>query len=368
MDLISENYITRASEADLTKAAVEFLASAGSAAMRKLKPLEYGENSTANREALKLFITQASALPGKKTTAFEMVEAAVENMAQSKLRYSDYQRLADLEAMKLIAKGNPGLRVERNADGRFLCLPMEGSPAWRYRIRKGDELVSVDGRSVRGMRLFQVGVLIRGPVNTSVQVQVRQISGRSLSAALVREVEAGGKLSLTEEVGSPLLRIPSFDTSTSNELKLLLSKLPPQSSLTLDLQGNGGGEVQAAVDAAGLFLPGKRPLPIARRQARGKETLWSTDEEPVTNLLGITILIDSGTASSAELLALALQEGMNVPVTLSGSRSYGKGTFQFEETLRGGGRLTFAAGELTTMKGTAWEGKGVEPSFAPGGR
>lgn len=368
MDLAGETYYEKVDEAGLTKAALDFLAARGGPSMAKLKPQEIGQDPAACRKALKIFIAQASTQPGKKTTAFEMVEAALAEVMERQLRYSHYYPAEDVEAFNLVDKGNPGLKVELGADGRFSCLPIEGGPAWRAGIRRGDELVSVDGRSVRGLALLRTGVLIRGPVDSRVQVQVRQISGRTLSAALRREVEAKGKISLSDEVGSPMLKIPEFNKNTLEELKPLLAQVPEHSTLTLDLQGNAGGDVSAAVQVAGLFLPGSRPLPIARRLARGEETLLTTEEQPVVKLLGITILMNSGTASASELLALALQEGMEVPVTLSGSKSYGKGTFQVQHSLNSGGLLTLATGQLTTAKGTAWEGKGIEPLFSPAGR
>lgn len=368
MDLVGETYYEKVSEASLTKAAVDFLAVRGGPSVAKFKPPEYGQDAAACRKALRLFITQAATLPGKKITAFEMVEAALAEVMERQLRYSHYYPAEDMEAFNLVDKGNPGLKVERGADGRFSCLPAEGGPAWRAGIRRGDELVSLDGRSVHGLALMRTGVLIRGPVDSTVQVQVRQISGRTLSVALRREVPAKGKISLSDEVGSPMLKIPEFNQATLEELKPILAQVPEKSTLTLDLQGNAGGDVSAAVEVAGLFLPGNRPLPVARRLARGEETLLTTEVQPVVKLLGITILMDSGTASASELLALALQEGMTVPVTLSGSKSFGKGTFQVQHSLNSGGLLTLATGQLTTAKGTAWEGKGIEPLFTPGGR
>lgn len=365
MTEVAASYYEPVSEETLTQAALDFLAARGGPAAAKLKPTGFGADPATCRQAVKDFILKAATLPGRKSTAFEMVEAALAEIVEKQLRFSHYFVSGDVEAFEKVDKGQVGLTLERAEDGRFLCRPSEGAPAWEAGIRKGDELVSLDGRSVRGMALLRAGTLIRGPVDTVVSVQVRQISGRTLTAPLKREVQAKGVISLTQSAGGPLLRIPKFDLETAKELKPLLSRIPPKSILTIDLMGNPGGDTVAAVQVAGMFLPGDRPLTIAHRHARGQETPLTTTEVPVVSALrGITVLTDSGTASASELLTMALKEGMTIPVSTSGSKSYGKGTFQVQHALNGGGLLTLTTGQLTTAKGTSWEGQGIEPTFA----
>lgn len=368
MTEIGTSYYEPVTEAALTQAAVDFIASRSGPAAGKMKPSTAGLEPAACRQALKDFILKVSALPGRKSSSFELMEGALAEVVEKQLRFSHYFVSGDVEAFQKVDKGQVGLTLERSEDGRFICRPAEGAPAWEAGIRKGDELVSLNGRSVRGLPLLRAGTLIRGPVDTVVNVQVRQISGRTLTAALKREVPAKGVVSLRQAAGGPLLRIPLFDADTSKEVKPLLEQLPPRSILTIDLQGNPGGDTSAAVKVAGLFLPGDRPLTIALRQARDTETPLATDQRQAVTLRGITLLVDSGTASAAELLAAALQEGMNVPVTLSGSRTYGKGTFQVQHSLDGGGLLTLTTGHLTTAKGTSWDQRGIEPTFPAKGR
>ncbi|MDB6069974.1 MAG: peptidase, partial [Verrucomicrobiales bacterium] len=299
MDEVAASYYQPITEAALTEAAVDFWLGRSGPAAAKLKPADYGADSAASRKVLKDFVIKASTLPGRRSTAFEMVESALAEVVEKQLKFSHYFVSGDVEAFQKVDKGQVGLTLERAEDGRFLCRPSEGAAAWVAGIRKGDELVSIDGRSVRGMALLRAGTLIRGPVDSSVSVQVRQISGRTLTAELRREVPPRGVISLTQGAGGPMIRIPSFTLDTVKELKPLLQQLPAKSILTLDLRGNPGGDTSAAVETAGLFLPGERPLTIAIRQAKGQDTPLITKQSQIVTLRGVTVLVDGGTASAA---------------------------------------------------------------------
>ncbi|MFG0333104.1 MAG: S41 family peptidase [Maioricimonas sp. JB049] len=256
-----------------------------------------------------------------------------------------------------------GIGVELKADeaGALVMGVLEGGPAAESRLQKGDRIVAIDGRSVKGMGLNQVADLITGPSGTSVRLQIRR-DGREYGATLVRRSiyvsSVAGARMINGETG--YVRLKHFSESSAEDLGKAMWDLYNRgmNTLVLDLRGNPGGLLTESIQVSDLFLPQGTIVSTKGRTARdnmSESAHWSQ-----TWRLPLVVLVDGNSASASEIFAAAIQEnGRGVVV---GRRTYGKGTVQTHfplRTVRGELKLTTA--KFYSPKGREMAGAGVTP-------
>ena len=354
-------YFEPLNDADITRRAVEDLLS-DLGASASLRPNSYGNTPDDRKRTFRQLILQLVSVRGT-VSATALVERSMELFCENHLKYSHYVPAAVLAELSRIGSAGTGMAVKARA-GRYYCHPFPKSDPERKGIDQGDELISIDGRPLAGMGPFRVKPKLYGAEGTKVRLAVRKPSGRILECEITRTTVARTPVSRVAGSSGPAFRVPLFDGAGVAELRRLLAEVPADALLTLDLRGNEGGEIQLAADAAGLFLPGSRPLDI------GYKTRRSGDREPiVTNEprawsgRRVTILQNGDTASSAELFIQSLRAGGGLRLTIGGGKSYGKTTFQGEEVLgNGGGSLILSEGRLVDVAGNSWD-TGIVPTF-----
>ncbi len=222
-----------------------------------------------------------------------------------------------------------GLAMRSQAGVVSIARVAEGSPAALAGIRRGDRVISVNGVPIRegwGRRstdtstapLDMAHVLLwRAPHGDTVSVGIHSADWHVPAVSDV--------VILADSVG--YVRLNSITSRSADELDHAVVSLQQHGarSLLLDLRGNGGGLFDEGVKAAGLFLP-KNTL-VASLSGRGgvrpEEHRSSTSRFPT---LPLTLLVDAGTASAAEVIAAALQEHNRA--LLVGAPTYGKGVVQ----------------------------------------
>ena len=208
--------------------------------------------------------------------------------------------------------GGVGATVSRPEEGGPVFLePIPGNPAAEAGILSGDALVAVDGEPITPeMTVEAVANLVRGDKGTvvvltvihpdetkpvDIEVERGDILIPSVSYRLLRENEQVGYIQLTR-----------FSAESAHEIETAVLDLQSQGAtqLILDLRGNGGGLLDAAVAVADHFLTDG---PILYQQSRGQEErVYEATAETLAPDIPIMVLVDGGTASSSEILAGAL--------------------------------------------------------------
>jgi carboxyl-terminal processing protease len=228
------------------------------------------------------------------------------------------------------------------------------SPADEAGIVPGETIVSVDGDSIAGESSGEATSRIKGPEGTEVTVGVldpKRDEVRRLR--LIRaEVALPNVSSKLVRVGGRKLgyvRMLSFSEGVHALLANAVRKVQREGAegIVLDLRGNPGGLLDEAVLSASLFLPEDRVVVTTESRTQG-----SSVHRTVGGTLPrrpLTVLIDRGTASAAEILTAALAD--DAGATVVGTRSYGKGVFQEEKGLSNGGALKLTVGEYFTPDG-----------------
>ncbi|HEX7059525.1 MAG TPA: S41 family peptidase [Solirubrobacterales bacterium] len=251
-----------------------------------------------------------------------------------------------------------GLRVERVFDD---------SPAAKAGIGVGDTIVSVNGDSIAGVSSTVATAKIKGPEGTEVTIGVLRPSGGKVRQIRLTRAEVAlpvvaGKVETVNGRKLGYVRLATFSEGSHGALREAVQKVERQGAegIVLDLRENGGGLLQEAVLAAGVFLPGGEVVVTTQSRAQGHVVYKS----PGGNLppRPLVVLIDRNTASAAEILAAALADDAGAKTV--GTRSFGKGVFQQEIGLSNGGALKLTIGEYFTPDGTNLAGSGIHPDIA----
>lgn len=254
-----------------------------------------------------------------------------------------------------------GVELKPDDNGALVFGVLENSPAAESRMQRGDVITAVDGRSVRGMNLNQIGDMIGGPAGTPVQITIDR-NGRPATARLTRRSvyvsSVAGTQMLSDNTG--YVRLKQFSESSAEDMEKALWQLhnSGMQALILDLRGNGGGLLNEAIDISNLFLPEGRIV-----ATRGRNASDNTDERASfsqTWRVPMVVLVDGNSASASEIFAAAIQE--NHRGVIVGRHSYGKGTVQTHFPLRTvSGDLKLTTAKFYSPNGREMAGAGVTP-------
>ena len=238
--------------------------------------------------------------------------------------------------------------------------PYAGSPAANAGLRCGDEIVTIDGKTVRGLKADEATSRMKGNPGTTVVFGVKKAfggdgwkQGDTVEVRIVRQrihlpdVEYAGMLNDT----TGYILQTGFTERVSEDVRNAYLKLKAQGmkKLVLDLRGNGGGLLQEAVNIVSLFVPKGSVVVSSKGNENHPEEVFRTMREPVDTEIPIVVLVDSGTASSSEIVSGAFQDLDRA--TILGSRTYGKGLVQSVRPLPYNGQLKVTTAKYYTPSG-----------------
>ncbi|MGE4293846.1 MAG: S41 family peptidase [Desulfovibrio sp.] len=298
----------------------------------------------------------------------EMVRKAIQGYLHQIDDFSDYLSPEEYAAWRAARQGGyagVGMDIFADRTGRVLCLPYPGSPAYGAGIRYGDELTFVGRDAVQGVPVRVVGSWIRGRSGESVSLVVKKFDGSVQSLSLVRRDMELKELAVERDGPWPRIRLFSFGADTAKRLRKALASLPAGTPRVIDLRGNTGGDLFAAIDAAALFLPQGATVVDIRSRAGIKR--YSVETDPMDRA-PLVLWQDGLTASAAEVFIAALVEnhrGKSV-----GQTTFGKGVTQTVSELSDGSALFLTNGALRTPNGQYYHRSGLKPdrelNLAPG--
>ena len=240
---------------------------------------------------------------------------------------------------------------------KILCIPI-AKELKKKGISKYDELISVDGRLVKEANFYLVSSWIRGKKNSSVVLEIRKSSGKLLSLTLKRSKQHFQSTQRVIEDGTAMIQIIRFMGETTHELQTILDQWPKNIPIVIDLRGNGGGDLFAAIQSADLLLP-KGTL-ISSIETRKKHMDYFASSPDIMEGRSVFVLQDQFTASAAEVFIAALTQ--NYRVQSIGKRSFGKGVAQKFIPLSNGDAMLLTYGKIITPNGKSYHKKGLIPT------
>ena len=286
-----------------------------------------------------------------ETDPSKLIKTGMDQIMKTLDPYTVYipeSQIEDIQLMTTGEYGGVGALIGQDSAGAYITDPYEGSPAQRAGLRAGDRIVKVDDKTVIGKTNEDISPMMKGNIGTSIKITVeRPFVNGQISVNLIREkirfhnVPYFAKLS----DGNGYIRLSGFTEGASGEVKQAVLKLKEQGAkgLVLDLRNNPGGLLFEAVDIMNLFVHRGQEIVSTRGKSKMWEATYSCRYEPIDTLIPITVLVNSGSASAAEIIAGAMQD-LDRGVII-GQRTFGKGLVQTTRDLSYNAKI-----KLTTAK------------------
>lgn len=226
-----------------------------------------------------------------------------------------------------------GMEIAIKDDQLTVMAPLKGTPADKAGMRSGDKIINVDGKNTTGLTVEEAVQMIRGEKGTKVKLTViRKGEGKSFDVEIVRDTITIPTIDTKlREDGVFVLSLYNFSAVSPNLFRDAIKEFVDSGSdkLVLDLRGNTGGYLEAAVDMASWFLPSGKIVVTEDFGEKNKDrnTIHRSSGHNIFNEnLKMIILVDAGTASASEILAGALRE--HGIAKLVGVNTFGKGSVQ----------------------------------------
>ena len=238
--------------------------------------------------------------------------------------------------------------------------PYAGSPAAKAGLRCGDEIETIDGETTHGLTSQQSSDKMRGKPGTTVVFRVKKLrggptwqAGDVIEVPVTRERIALPSIEyvdmLNEQDGYILMT--KFTDGVGQGIRDAYNTLKKKGMkrLVMDLRSNGGGLLNEAVNIVSLFVPKGSVVVTSKGRLAGTEQVYKTTTDPIDLEIPIVVLVDSGSASSSEIVSGALQDLDRA--TIIGTRTYGKGLVQSIRPLPYDGQLKVTTAKYYTPSG-----------------
>ena len=238
--------------------------------------------------------------------------------------------------------------------------PYAGSPAAKAGLRCGDEIETIDGETTHGLTSQEASEKMRGKPGTTVVFRVKKLragnawkAGDVIEVPVTRERIALPSIEYVDMLNDRdgYIMMTKFTEGVGQGLRDAYNSLKKKGMkrLILDLRSNGGGLMNEAVNIVSLFVPKGSVVVTSKGRAAGSEQVYKTTSDPVDLDIPIVVLVDSGSASSSEIVSGALQDLDRA--TIIGTRTYGKGLVQSIRPLPYDGQLKVTTAKYYTPSG-----------------
>ena len=298
----------------------------------------------------------------------EVMDSAINGVLQSLDPYSAYMNPKIFEESQTETSGEfggLGIEVTMEAGVVKVITPIDDTPASRAGIKAGDYIVRINGEQVQGKTLMEAVNLMRGPVNSIIEITVRRKGLRKpkifkITREIIEIKSVVSKL-IDNEVG--YLRLRAFNENSSDQLKEEIYKIEKNKELIgyiLDLRNNPGGLLSQAVKISDYFLDDGEIVSTKGRKDRENRKFFAKKGDKIKGK-PLIVLINNGSASASEIVAGALQDQKRA--VLLGETTFGKGSVQSIIPLKNKGAIRLTISKYYLPSGKSISDVGVVPDI-----
>lgn len=303
-------------------------------------------------------------LPQGKEVTYNAIRGIVERLGDQHTAFVDPKSAALFNSDMEGSFEGIGAQVElAEGGGVRLRYLFPNQPAEKAGLRVGDVIIAVDGKDITKLSLLEAISLIRGPRDTRVVLTIRRGQEKPFDVTVTRariEIPVVETKTLADDK-IQYVALSEFSSIAPNRLADAINKAlaAKPTGLILDLRGNPGGLLDAAVRIGSYFVP-DGPILIERTRD-GSEKVYNRVGRYLLGSTPLVVLVDGGSASASEIVAGAIQDaGTGI---LIGEKTFGKGSVQLPNTLSDGSQLRVTIAHWFTPKGRGIHGTGLEPDI-----
>jgi len=265
----------------------------------------------------------------------KLSDAAIQGMLRELDPYSqhiDDNNSHRLDAITTGEYGGVGIRLGRMNDSLIVISPMDGTPAFHQGILAGDRIIKIDTVWTRHLDLDEAARLVRGEQGSVLTLLIKRdgqddLLRFELTRELIKVPDVSYSGLLHDRTG--YIKLSNFSRYSAEELEKAVRKLAQSqmSALIIDVRGNPGGLLNAALMSADIFIEKDALLLETRGRVQGANKKYLSRRRPILREdIPMAILIDGGSASASEILAGILQD--HDRAVIIGEASFGKGLVQ----------------------------------------
>jgi carboxyl-terminal processing protease len=301
---------------------------------------------------------------GSPKDAYEAIRGMLGTLNDPYTRFLDPREFKEMQIDTSGELSGVGIQLSLDKDTKDLVVisPIEGSPASRAGVQPKDVIVSIDGRSTKGMSTEDAVKLIRGKAGTTVKLVLRR-KGANIDVPLTRELielhAVNHQVNVTSDgVKVGYIRLKQFNANATKDMRAAIRDLENQGvqGYVLDLRSNPGGLLMASIEIARQWL--NEGIIVSTKTRDGIQDVKRATGRALTSR-PMVVLVNEGSASASEILSGALQD--NKRAVLVGQKTFGKGLVQSVRGLSDGSGMTVTIAKYLTPDNRDIHKYGIKP-------
>ena len=310
------------------------------------------------------------------TLNYEMLtEEAIRAMLRKIDPYTVYYSKKQDKDLRMLTQGKYGgigSIIQQRDSATYAVNPYEGKPAQRAGIEAGDKILTIDGKSTKGLTVSEVSNNLRGEPGTTVVLEIeREGIEKPFKVSIVREDIHLEPVSYATVLTADTLPYPigyiAFSEFTEGSALAFTNTLDElyytkgAKALVLDLRGNGGGIVEEALQIMSLFVDEDTKIVETRGKSQRSNHVYKTRNKPRYKELPMVVLVDKHSASASEIVSGALKD-LN-RAKLVGQKTFGKGLVQNVRPITHGGHIKVTTSKYYLPSDSCIQGVGIMPDI-----
>lgn len=312
-----------------------------------------------------VFWKSSSTLPTAKEREYGMIRGYVESYKDPYTVFFPPVEAKNFAETVKGSFGGVGMTVGMK-DGHIVVIaPLKDSPSMKAGIKAGDIITAVDGKNMLGKNSEEAVSLIRGELDTPVTITVLHIDAKATTdIKIIRKEIKIPTLDIEKKDGVFIIKLYNFSSESPDLFRNALDEFikGKYSRLVIDLRGNPGGYLEAAVNMASYFLKNGQVV-VSERQGKNEAVVnhRSSGIPGLPTNVKVVVLVDGGSASASEILAGALKDQGIAKIV--GTKSFGKGSVQELINLADGASLKVTIAKWYTPNGVNISESGIKPDI-----
>lgn len=279
--------------------------------------------------------------------------------------YSQYLTAEEMAKLSETTTGKfqgIGVIISPDEDGTVTVIsPIKGSPADRAGVESGDKILKINGKDFSAEKINEASKEMRGEKGTTVKILLLKKKNLKTEEVEIKREEIKIDSIIKDKIGDlGYIGITMFDEETGKDFVKALNELTSEGvkGIILDMRGNPGGVVDAAVEIGDAILP--KTSFVTLKDNKG-EVVQDYKLDDKYNDIKMVVLVNEGSASASEILAGAIRDLDRAKII--GKKTYGKGVVQNVMSLPGGDGLKLTTSEYFTPSGKSINKKGIVPDI-----